>query len=134
MDKITNKNIRITEKVTICNACMGYHTIVMSDTIKSLNLYFYNYLRQYDLLNICEDCFNESYRLFLNDEEEFMDWLDENDNRKDNELTVMDKWRKEYKVTADILESDIYQYVENLERYSLMLENKLVSGGFVNAD
>ena len=119
----------IIEKHVVCDICLSDINLIKEENIKSINAYYYNYLKKYNLLNICESCFKKSYHLFLNDTDELLEWLDEHDNRlyADEDEEMISKFREHFDLSVDLLINEPDQYLENLEKYALTLENKIIS-------
>jgi hypothetical protein len=117
------------EKRAVCASCFSDGSLVPEEAIKPLNVYYYNYLKRYRLLQLCEGCFKKSYSLFLDDIDSFLDWLDENDNRSDEDEAHYDftKLRSKFNLSLELLDEDPDQYLENLEKYTVFLENKILS-------
>ena len=121
--------MEVIEKRVPCEICLLSDTIVKADDIRAINVYYYNYLHKYNLLHICEKCFKYSYNLFLNDTDALLDWLDEHDNRafEDETNEGILRLRESFDLSADLLINEPDQYLENLEKYVLTLENKIIT-------
>ncbi len=119
----------IVEKRIVCTVCFRDEKIILFSSIKALDIYYYNHLKKYNLLQLCEHCFHHSYTLFKSNLDNFMDWLDENDNRteEEDEYSNIYRLREEFNLSVELLEEDPDKYLENLEKYTAMLENKIIT-------
>ena len=110
----------------LCTVCFNNDTVLRKEFIKAKDTRYYKFLKTFNLLGICYNCFKESIELYKKDINDFLDWLDENDNRPDeDEETSIERLRKPFNVTEQLLIKDPDKYIENISKYVLYLEHLL---------
>jgi hypothetical protein len=114
----------------LCNVCTAEENIADNNLIKVMDFNFYNYLKVFKLIPICKECVAISRTLYLSDFSRFLEWLDENDNREDPTTdAIIKELRNELHLdlSEDLMVNDLNEYVENLHKYIIVLENEIIT-------
>ncbi|MCK4260037.1 MAG: hypothetical protein KAX49_13745 [Halanaerobiales bacterium] len=112
----------------LCSVCLKDYSFIEKEVIKSTDINFYNYLETFNLLLICKDCFEIGFKLYKEDISNFMDWLDENDNRiEETDDNVIRSLRNNFNISEELLMDNPDLYIDELSKYIISLENKIKS-------
>jgi hypothetical protein len=84
-------------------------------------------LERHVLTHICQECFQTVNSLFENDKPMFIKWIVDHDRRKTGDEIIL-SMRGRFGVNEDILMENPSDYYNNLETYSVYLENLFLNG------
>ena len=84
-------------------------------------------LERHVLTNICQECFQTVNSLFESDKPMFIKWIVDHDRRKTGDEIIL-SMRGRFGVNEDILMENPSDYYNNLETYSVYLENLFLNG------
>jgi hypothetical protein len=114
------------EKRVICPICFNDHPKNAEMLVFSTDKYYYNFLIKYNLHQLCNECSLDGYDLYSTNKPSFMDWLDEHDNRNETQVSTFNSLRESYHIFPELIETSPDEYMDNLEKYIMYLENVIL--------